>query len=86
MVILQGRYQVSPTKRLTISAEPHKSPEGAFLLDLQALQQACDLNEGHCEIQISTLYGVMRGTLVERPGRRFHHRLYEGHVAFVPQA
>ncbi|KQR25548.1 hypothetical protein [Deinococcus sp. Leaf326] len=86
MLILQGRYQVSPTKRLTISAEPRHAPEGAFLLDLQALQQACGLNDGQCKIQFNTAHGVMQGTLFERPGRRYDHRLYEGHVAFVPQA
>lgn len=86
MITLQGRYQISPVKRLTISAEPRHLPTGVFLTDLQAIQQACASNEGHCEIQVSTAHGMMQGTLTERRGRRFHHRLFEGHVAFLPQA
>ena len=86
MITLQGRYQISPSKRFTISAEPRHLPTGVFLTDLQAIQQVCDCNEGHCEIQVSTAHGTMQGTLTERPGRRFHHRLFEGYVAFLPQA
>ncbi|MFC5846846.1 hypothetical protein [Deinococcus petrolearius] len=86
MIILRGRYQISPSKRLTISAEPKQFPKGDFLTDLEAIQQACVLNNGLCEVQVSTVHGTMQGTLKERPGRKFHHRLFEGYVAFVPQA
>lgn len=82
MLILEGRYHVAPNKRLTISADTTGLPKGGSLADLEALNKACLLNDGRCEVQVTTQNGLMQGTLVERQGRQFHRRLFEGYLAF----
>ncbi|AFD26029.1 hypothetical protein [Deinococcus gobiensis] len=82
MLTLEGQYHVAPNKRLTISADTTGLPKGGSLTDLEALSRACLLNNGRCEVQVTTQNGVMQGTLTERPSRQFHRRLFEGYLAF----
>lgn len=86
MLILQGRYHVAPNKRLTILAEAKQQPKGTLQTDIDALSEACARNAGRCEVQVTTQHGPMRGTLVERKGRKYDLRLFEGHFAYLPRA
>lgn len=85
MLTLQGQYQVAPNKRLVILAEPEQPLKGGLLTDLEALNEACSRQNGRCEVQVNTQSGLMQGTLVEKQGRQFNRRQYEGYLAFLPR-
>lgn len=82
MLILQGKYQVAQNKRLTIFAEPRVQPRGASDLDIVALREACQANEGRCEVQVSTQHGTMQGILTEKKPKKFNLWQFEGHLSF----
>ncbi|WP_221088305.1 hypothetical protein [Deinococcus aquaedulcis] len=85
MLILQGLYQIPPTKRMTLFAEQARPLTGVLAHDLHAVEAACALNAGQCEVQVNTVFGWMRGTLTERTHTRFRLRAFEGHLSFLPR-
>ncbi|UBV42506.1 hypothetical protein LAJ19_12890 [Deinococcus taeanensis] len=86
MLLLQGQYEVGPTKRLTIITDAHGLPRGTLLSDVEAVVEACAANGGQCDVQVNTAYGVMQGRIQEYPSTRKHHRYYQGHMAFLRPA
>ncbi|RJF75942.1 hypothetical protein D3875_00350 [Deinococcus cavernae] len=85
MLRLQGQYQVAPNKRLTIIADPHHLPKGTLITDIDALSQACADNAGHCQVQITTPYGLMEGTLLMRSATSLRRRSFQGSFSFLPK-
>lgn len=82
MIILQGTYQVAPTKRLTILAESGHQGKGTLATDIDALSKGCAQGGGKCDITVTTQHGPMTGTLYEKKPRKLSLWQFEGHLSF----
>ncbi|MBZ9750823.1 hypothetical protein GO986_09575 [Deinococcus sp. HMF7620] len=86
MLRLEGLYAISPTKRMTLFADPIRPLSGVLASDLQAVQDACAANAGQCAVQVNTAFGWMQGTLSEKTPARLRLRSFEGHLSFLPRS